>query len=219
MIFVSIFAGLGIKEVLNRYVKTNLHNLVLGLILIIILFEYLAVPYPMLDTNVNPFFHELGEQKENFAIVNVPIISQHDYMYYQTIHEKKIIGGVYGRRAPETYEFVNNVPLLNYLKLNMSWESDLHTDLITRVMKANPSAENILSNYLGQDIYSSKNETSTNYSKNDIETLKEHQIKYIVIHPEFIDSKEKTQQALSAVNSLIEEPCRENQGIYVCQIY
>ena len=219
MIFVSIFAGLGIKEVLNRYVKTNLHNLVLGLILIIILFEYLAVPYPMLDTDVNPFFHELGEQKEDFAIVNVPIISQHEYMYYQTIHEKKIIGGVYGRRSPETYEFVNTVPLLNHLKLNMSWESDLHTDLISRVMKANPSAENILSNYLGQDIYSTESNNSINYTKADINILKENKIKYIIIHPEFIDSEEKTQQALSAVNSLIEEPCRENQRIYVCQIY
>ena len=88
--------------------------LVTGSLTVLILFEYLILPFPTTHPDPSPFYHSLREMKQSFAIVEIPIGRQPDKlsMYYQTIHEKKLVGGVVSRTPTDAYDYIAQDPLL-----------------------------------------------------------------------------------------------------------
>lgn len=81
---------------------------------VLILFEYLAVPYPMLPLDYQlPFYQELAAEPGQFAILDLPLTPFSIYEAYQTIHHHPIVGGYLARQPPDP--FVANMPVLQYL--------------------------------------------------------------------------------------------------------
>jgi hypothetical protein len=81
---------------------------------VLILFEYLAVPYPMLPLDYQlPFYQELAAEPGQFAILDLPLTPITIYEAYQTIHHHPIVGGYLSRQPPDP--FVANLPVLQYL--------------------------------------------------------------------------------------------------------
>ena len=60
---------------------------------LLIIFEFAAV-YPMVPPGWNvPIYQKIAAEPGNFALLELPIRPFGDYMAYQTIHDKPIIGG------------------------------------------------------------------------------------------------------------------------------
>lgn len=80
-----------------------------------IFLEYTAVPFPSTPATVSPFYTEYLEQvPSDVAIAILPTGRQQDkrYMYYQTIHEHPMTGGVISRAGEDVFRFIESNDLL-----------------------------------------------------------------------------------------------------------
>jgi hypothetical protein len=81
----------------------------------LIAFEFLAVPYPTVPPGWGvPIYAKIAAEPGSFALLELPIRPMGDYMAYQTIHGKPIIGGYLSRQPP--YPLMTQLPALKYLQ-------------------------------------------------------------------------------------------------------
>lgn len=145
----TILSSYAIKKILRmstKYFKyaSNLFTLFL---VFLIIFEYISIPIFITSVKVPEFYKEISKEKGDYAILELPVgecpgVSCPDsrysdfaytfYEYYQTLHEKKILGGYLARNIPqevinftETTPFIvnlkhPNLPLPNEIRQNIS---------------------------------------------------------------------------------------------------
>jgi hypothetical protein len=92
-----------------------------------ILWEYLAIPYPIHRTPISRFYRQLARHQERFAIVEVPLRSDLSiFQYYQTVHDKPIFAGTLSRQSSHSKRFIDQNPLLSCFN---AWNSEVPPDL------------------------------------------------------------------------------------------
>lgn len=106
-----IFDKLGAKLLKNKYKI----NIILILFSCLILFEFLSVPYTMSNAEIPNFYEQIANDDEDYAILEVPIIWYADVMYYQTLHEKNLVGGYVSRPPNNAIAFLKSTPLVSDL--------------------------------------------------------------------------------------------------------
>jgi hypothetical protein len=82
-----------------------------GLIIVLILFEYLPVPFPTSELPDPNFYREVAQDSEHYALVDLPLGDSELArlsMYYQTIHNKPIVRGHIGRSPRNAHKFLQN---------------------------------------------------------------------------------------------------------------
>ena len=93
---------------------------VLGIVgaLCLLVLDYSHWPFPTITPVVSPFYRQLAMEPGDFAIAPLPAGRQTAkyYMYYQTIHDKKIVWGHVSRTPREAGRFVENHLLLRLLR-------------------------------------------------------------------------------------------------------
>lgn len=91
-------------------------SLVWGFVLpAVILFESFSAPFPMVPPGWNvPIYSKIASEPGNFALLELPLRPFGDYMAYQTVHGKPIIGGYISRLPP--YPALQQVAALRYLQ-------------------------------------------------------------------------------------------------------
>jgi len=87
-----------------------------GVVSVFIMLEYLAIPYTTTQIHVPEFYKKLREDKEEYAIIDIP--SRPVTLYFQTIHRKRLIGGYVSRPSKKAIDFLSNTPVINELMLN-----------------------------------------------------------------------------------------------------
>ncbi|MEO8286384.1 MAG: hypothetical protein ABI670_08080 [Chloroflexota bacterium] len=81
---------------------------------LLILFEFLSAPFPMVPPGWNiPIYARIAQEPGRFALLELPIRPFGDYMAYQTIHGKPIIGGYLSRQPP--YPLLEQNAAVKYL--------------------------------------------------------------------------------------------------------
>jgi len=94
----------------------------------LILFEFLAVPFPTVPPGWGlPFYDKVAAEPGRFALLNLPLRNLGDYMAYQTRHSKPIIGGFLARQPP--YATLDNTPTLRYLLDDIKPDSPLRDEV------------------------------------------------------------------------------------------
>jgi hypothetical protein len=90
----------------------------LALLTALLLFEYWVYPFPTTQPSYSPFLERLAQEQGDFAVADFPIDRQADkyYMFHQTIHGKRIIGGVVSRTPYNAEAFVDANPLLSAMR-------------------------------------------------------------------------------------------------------
>lgn len=72
----------------------------------------------MVDTSVPSIYFDLAADRDDYAVLEVPISPITSpipkWLYYQTIHEKRLVGGFVSRLPPYTLDFLNS-PLIGEL--------------------------------------------------------------------------------------------------------
>lgn len=102
------------RAVTHRGFRLRRAGVAVGLLLLM-LFEYLAVPFHTAPPGWNiDIYHKIAAEPGRFALLELPLRPVGDYMAYQTAHGKPIIGGFLARQAP--YPLVEQTPVLNYMQ-------------------------------------------------------------------------------------------------------
>lgn len=136
MLSIAVLAGYGLHYLFKngrlrfRIFNKN-ENYVAIIISGLIIFEYLTIPFPMADSKIPEFYYQLKNNSEDVSIIEIPAAKNGliaDYMYYQTLHEKKMVEGYVSRRPPYTRAFVNNPFIRQLYGLN---GSELKNDSMT----------------------------------------------------------------------------------------
>jgi hypothetical protein len=86
------------------------------LVALAVLVEYSVAPLPMYSTQVHPFYHWLAKDRDNYAILDVPLIASYsEYQFYQTVHQKCLFAGHLSRLVGHPDAFLQTSLLLHYL--------------------------------------------------------------------------------------------------------
>jgi hypothetical protein len=94
----------------------------------LVLFEYLAIPFPTLLPPISPFYETLREEAGDFAIADVPTGwgASRYYIYYQTVHQHPIVEGHVSRPVGDTYRSLQLAPFLTRVgEYYGDWDLDL----------------------------------------------------------------------------------------------
>lgn len=117
----AVLAGYGLKYLftrcndskqMNKKTKSNILFLV---VCCLVLFEFLAIPFPMSSAEVPSFYKQIAAEDEDFAILEIPMLWQADVMYYQTLHGKRLVGGYVSRTPENALTFLKITPLIRDL--------------------------------------------------------------------------------------------------------
>ncbi len=116
----AVASGLGLARLLERPAgqRAGRQWAITSVASIILLFEYLAVPFPTMPATVPNFFTQLASQPGPGAILSLPMGRQPSkpYLYYQTIHGRPIVEGVVSRTPADAYAWIESVPALRSLR-------------------------------------------------------------------------------------------------------
>lgn len=188
----AVLAGYGTSKLLEKNDKKK--NTIFLIISLIILFEFLALPIQLFEFNVPEFYKRLSQDKQDYAILEVPIeYCDGCFMGYQTVHNKKIVNGAFTRKSPNTTSFIDMTPLIQALKSPIPARKYYQNQIISKIINANPEAADIIKKYIEAegDVYSyseTNNKTQVQPTKQDIKKLQENNIKYIIIHKDYLDA-------------------------------
>jgi len=127
----AVLAGIG-TESLCHWVTLRSRPLAKAgptLVSSVLLLEYLVYPFPTTEPIDSPFVRQLAEESGDFAVADFPMGRQPDkrYMFYQTIHEKKMLGGHVSRAPDNAYAFVAGDSLLGPLLAEKAPDPGLDT--------------------------------------------------------------------------------------------
>lgn len=126
----AVLAGMGFSELDRRF------NRGVPLVLLVsslLLLEFLSVPVPLVNASVSSFYYSLRNESGDFAVLDVQVAPlvvfyskgnstvyvSHDmpeYMYYQTIHGKRMVGGLVSCMYGDLADFLDNTPVLHQLR-------------------------------------------------------------------------------------------------------
>ncbi|MBN1813303.1 MAG: hypothetical protein JXA14_15815 [Anaerolineae bacterium] len=138
---VSALVGIGVSDLLDRLRARPAAQGALAVgISLVVLFEYLAVPFPMTRPIQSAFYEQLREEPGEFAVVDFPIgFHSHNkwYVYAQTLHGRPIVEGNVARVPAGAHSFIESVPVLSVARSSTPEEGAL--DDVTRQL--NPLAE------------------------------------------------------------------------------
>jgi len=126
-VLVGLFCARLLKKKDKKFFDIGKRGLVVFCICILILLEYLVIPIPIQSSYAPPkflvptFFNEISKDKEEYALLELPrgslLVNVLDgrYMYYQTIHGKKIVGGFADRLPEEQATHASKLPFIKLL--------------------------------------------------------------------------------------------------------
>ena len=197
MLSLAILAGYGLNYISckarNRSLfKSNKENIIFIIISCLILFEFLAVPFPMSSAEVPAFYKQLALETDDYAILEVPGFAAANYMYFQTIHGKKLVNGYVSRTPNYALEFASRAPLIS--------------NIISR------SDAPIMEDITKKDVIK-QNRTEL------MSILSSYNIKYIIIHKTYLSDNEFSFASNLVHDSLGIEPVAYNSdGLWVYHI-
>jgi hypothetical protein len=138
MFCLAIVTAFAIKELL--FSKARKAKLVLVAVMGLLALEYLSLPFPLSPTygrfvktfcpplgngkkQIPKIYFKMAEDNEDYAILDVVNAFPYDMrrvevLYYQTIHNKKMLGGILSRNKLEKVNKLMTVPVLSEILLN-----------------------------------------------------------------------------------------------------
>ncbi|MFN8444253.1 MAG: interleukin-like EMT inducer domain-containing protein [Caldilineaceae bacterium] len=142
MLCVAILAAIGMVELLNRSVRSDVAPtekrngwvasfsslLLAGFIALLFLAEHLSIPLPLSDFRVPAIYERIANTPGDFTLLELPTgwrngareIGKRDILFmmqewYQTVHGKRRLGGNTSRNPPYKFQYFSEAPLIGDL--------------------------------------------------------------------------------------------------------
>jgi hypothetical protein len=80
----------------------------------LLIFELWNGPFPDNPLEIHPFYKQLAQEDESFALIELPMgrRASKRYLLNQTVHQKPIVEGLSARTPTEAYRYIAANPLL-----------------------------------------------------------------------------------------------------------
>jgi hypothetical protein len=117
----TAYGWLGFRQSLQSR-KARTQMIIACLVGLAIFLEFTVVPFPSTPATVSAFYSDyLDQVPQDVVLAIVPTGRQEDkrYMYYQTIHEHPMTGGVISRVWDDVFAFIEENPLLRFGAVDM----------------------------------------------------------------------------------------------------
>lgn len=119
MLSLAILAGYGLNYIFciissKSPSKRSKECIIFIIVSCLVLFEFLAVPFPMSSSEVPAVYKQLAAEADDYAIIEIPAFAGANYMYFQTTHGKKLVNGYVSRAPDYAFEFMSK-PLISSL--------------------------------------------------------------------------------------------------------
>jgi hypothetical protein len=129
----AVLAGYGISEIMkSSKLSENRKKLFAIIILLIVIFEYLSIPFPISYLSQPDFYEQIALEEGNFALLEIPATTNYaagvKVEYFQTIHAKPIIGGQVARTPDNVLEFIMDTPFIRELTYLRTFEDILQPE-------------------------------------------------------------------------------------------
>jgi len=108
-----------------RLRRTLRGKMVLAVLTALLVFEQLVVPIPLADLRVPSVFQTMGAEPGDFAILHLPLgwrgsvfvegRQDDKAQFYQTVHHKRILGGITSRVPRFKVQYFREAPIINSL--------------------------------------------------------------------------------------------------------
>lgn len=155
----AVLTGYGVSELLKS--TKNNKKMIAIVISSLIIFEYLAIPFPVSAVKQPSFYEEISQDRDNYALLEIPATLYYgagvNIIYYQTIHGKPVVGNWAARFPSNARDFELNTLVIRELTFLQPYTVDV----------------------LNQDI----NQVGTSI-------LNYYNISYIVLHKNYMNEKE-----------------------------
>lgn len=137
---IAVLAGIGLAQLrrdlaarqIGESAKGKLKVIVPALFTMLILFEYLAVPFATTSAAVPDFYNSLAKEPGDFAVIEIPATVNYTtgimVEYYQTVHNKKMVGGQLPRMPETSRDFELNTPVVYDLTYMTTYEDVFRQD-------------------------------------------------------------------------------------------
>ncbi len=139
----AVLTGYGIS-IINKKIASRTPDrkmmarlLIPAVIAILILCEYLVVPFTTVTAEVPSFYHGLANDTADYAIMEIPATYNYTFgvqaLYYQTIHHKYMVGGQEARIPAASQEFEANTPYVSQLTYMANDTGDIFDQNVTDI--------------------------------------------------------------------------------------
>jgi hypothetical protein len=115
----AILAAYGLAAILQRLSSSTARFAITALASLVILFEYLSVPYPIMPLpETSPFILNLSQNDQPFAILDLPMGRNPSkvYLYWQTLHHQPLVEGHVSRTPARAYDYIEANAALRALR-------------------------------------------------------------------------------------------------------
>ncbi|MFZ2473315.1 MAG: hypothetical protein WAW52_15405 [Methanothrix sp.] len=128
----SVIAGYGINALSNlKRLKGNLIPMIMA---VLIVFEYLSIPFPVSSADQPSFYKTISNDNGHYALLEIPATKNYGagvhIIYYQTMHGKPMVGGQAARTQPNASDFERLTPLIKELTYLEQSNDIIKQDLI-----------------------------------------------------------------------------------------
>ena len=144
----SILVSLTLAHLISRHRRGML---IAVLFFILLAFEYLPEPVVTSPVVVSPFYRQLATDPERFAIIDISD-NHAKVLYYQTIHEKPLVGGYVSRSTVSANRFLEITPVINDLVAGGEKFRSRRPPANGRAMLASMSIKYIVVNQYDEDL-------------------------------------------------------------------
>jgi hypothetical protein len=114
----AVLAAFGLKALQDRMggrFNTVITKSVIFCIGSAMLFEACPYPYPIGLVKAHPFFERIAKEKENFSLIEAPIVVHQELMHLQTVHGKPIYIGHLARAPRQAFWLPATNKILRFL--------------------------------------------------------------------------------------------------------
>jgi hypothetical protein len=80
----------------------------------VLTYELLPVPYPVTRWQISPFFYQLARDRDEYAVVNIPMSDLEPMMMEPAIHHKAVFDGHLARVPLNAYRLLSTNAFLQY---------------------------------------------------------------------------------------------------------
>lgn len=107
----ALIVGFGVKGIRDRFPRRQQFYSVL--ITLVVLFDLLIVPFPLFKFKVPSIYAAIKQQSGRGTLVDVPLQRKFaNDLFYQTIHEKRLLLGEFSRMLPFYDSYAKNAPII-----------------------------------------------------------------------------------------------------------
>jgi hypothetical protein len=122
----AVLAAYGLHSLTSRIRREALRPSVAAILASLVVFEHLSVPLPLSDFRVPDVYAAISQEPSDFSVLEIPLAWRNGFrvtgtkdpvimfeQFYQTMHQKRLLGGNTSRNPEYKFQYFSEAPVIN----------------------------------------------------------------------------------------------------------